>query len=151
MKYLFLLFPAILISCNNPRVRQLEKEKALLKSQIDSMNSQIELAAKHAQKMVLKVSIKAKEAYDSVIVAQNLKVIRVNEACGTETHGDLLRSIEPHEQKLEELKIQVIYTNITRCGYELKHGSNRKIINGALTGYDLALEIEKFYKVKLLD
>ena len=128
MKYLFLLFPVILISCNNPRVRQLEEENAELQSRIDSMNSQIEFASELAQKMVLKVSIKAKEAYDSVIVAQNMKVIRVNEACGTETHGDLLRSIEPHEQKLEELKIQVIYTNITGCGYELKHGSNSKII-----------------------
>ena len=71
--------------------------------------------------------------------------------CGTETHGDLLRSMDGLEQKLEELGIQVMYMNITECGYELNHGSIKKIINGALTGYDLANEIEEFYKVKILD
>ncbi len=151
MKYLIILLPVILISCHNPRVRQLEEENALLKSKIDSMNSQIEFVSELAQEMVLKVSIEAKKSFDSIIVAQNLKVIQVNEMCGTETHGDLLRSMDGLEQKLEELGIQVMYMNITECGYELNHGSIKKIINGALTGYDLANEIEEFYKVKILD
>jgi len=149
MKFLFLLLPVILISCKNPRVSRLEEENAALRSRIDSMNSQKEVMVRRSEEMVLKASIRAKIAYDSVIVAQNMKVIRVNEACGTETLGALLRSMEEFEQKLEELGIQVIYTKITGCGYELRLGSHEKIIEGALTAENLAGEIEEFYRIKI--
>jgi hypothetical protein len=48
-------------------------------------------------------------------------------------------------------KLQGFYPEDSECGYELADGIRRKKVNGAMTDYDLAILIEQFYNIKILN
>lgn len=69
-----------------------------------------------------------------------------------EAEIDLKRSIDFLAEDFKKLEISVSEnTDSTFCGYLFKKAKATKIYKGAMTDYDLALEAESFFDVKILD
>ena len=149
MRLYILLSIFILSSCGNSRVEKLEKENLALKNKVDSMQILADTQVKIAKEMRTLAIQKGNELMDSLIIEKNLRVIRVNESCGEDTHIKLLDSIKSLEQELVEFGIEVIYNDLDDCGYELHYGTRNKRIEGIINESDLINEIERFYKIQL--
>ena len=97
------------------------------------------------------------ERMDSLINLNETKVIIAYISCDElEANLDIERSVDMIKEKLktheiEIYKLQGFYPEDSDCGYELAHGSRRQKVNGAMTDYDLALLVEKFYNIKILN
>jgi len=69
-----------------------------------------------------------------------------------EAELDLERSVTLLRKRLESNDILIIHSQgSSYCGYKLSAGSKDKELKGAMTDYGLALEIEDFFDLKILD
>ena len=151
-----ILLATFLFSCNQARIQQLEKENADLRSNLDSIKHRLEENQRIALEMMDKSIRIGDHIRDSLIIAENLKVIKAYIDCDDiEANQDLERSVDQLKESLlifgiEVYKYQGPSGGYYDCGYELAEGTRRKKIEGVRTDYDLALLIEEFYEISLL-
>jgi len=93
---------------------------------------------------VVPVFSDAKEIYSE-------KVIEVHLGCNdSETEADIILSVRKITEDAEISGVNITYKEKTDyCGYKLLQvGRKAKMIYGAHTGYDLWMEIEKYFLIK---
>ena len=159
MKYFntFFVVLTLLVSCNSNRVKQLETENLQLRSELDSLKSAMDAFANQSKQVYLEARKKGAERMDSLINLNETKVLIAYISCDElEANIEIERSVDMIEERLktheiEIYKLQGFYPEDSDCGYELAHGARRQKVNGAMTDYDLALLVEKFYNIKILN
>jgi thioredoxin-related protein len=68
-----------------------------------------------------------------------------------EAEIDVKRSIDFLAEDFKKLEILVSEnTDSTFCGYLFKNAKTTKVYKGAMTDYDLAVEAESFFDIKIL-
>ncbi len=83
---------------------------------------------------------------------QNIRRIIYYTKCDdSEAQSELLRSIDLTKDAMRNSDIELIENqDSVFCGYRLVNGTKTEIITGVMTDYDLALEAERFFDMKLI-
>ena len=82
----------------------------------------------------------------------NREIVYYTGCSNIEAQLDLERSVSLLKNSLSSENILITHNRDSSfCGYKFIDGSKNKILKGAVTDYDLAVELEEFFDVQILD